>query len=169
MAENMNRSGGQFMNLKMIGSALAITLLAAILSSSVTVVADPGDDIVFLGTITDDPHVLPGAHWCVVTVDEVISGPHPNCTGVKVILYISPPWGYFEDNLSVGDRVEVFGDYSYNPAKDECTVSLNGNYDYHITKYREPRVPALTTPGLLALVVLLAALASVGIQRREKR
>lgn len=159
------------MNLKTIGSALAIVLLVPILCPAFTVVADPGEAILFLGTITDGPQVLFGSKWCVVTVDEVISGPYPNCTQVKVILYTSPlfPWGYFEANLSVGDRVEVFGNYSYNPAIDECTVSLNGNADYHIAKYLEPRVPAVTTPGLLALVVMLAALSILGIQRREKR
>jgi hypothetical protein len=70
-------------------------------------------------------------------IDEVISGPHPNCTLVKVIRYTSPPfpWGYFEANLSVGDRVEVLGNYRYNSAIDECSVSLNGNADYHIAKY----------------------------------
>ncbi|MGC9444218.1 MAG: hypothetical protein ACP5E9_04720 [Candidatus Methanospirareceae archaeon] len=158
----MNRSSGQFMNLKTIGSALAIAVLAAILCPAITVLADPGEEIVFLGTITKDPQVLPGSKWCVVTVDEVISGPHPNCTGVTVRMIIYPPWGYFEDDLSVGDRVEVFGNY-----RDDCTVILNGNEEYYITKYRVAHVPALTTPGLLALVVLLAALTVVGIRRRE--
>jgi len=49
------------MNLKSLGSALVIALLAASLCPSVTVVADPNEDIVFLGTVTDGPHVLPGA------------------------------------------------------------------------------------------------------------
>ncbi|HDS45316.1 MAG TPA: hypothetical protein ENN68_04360 [Methanomicrobia archaeon] len=154
------------MNLKTIGSALAIVLLATILCSAVAVLADPGEEILFLGTITDGPHALPGAKWCMVTVDQVISGPYPNCTEVKVRLYISPPfpWGYFETTLSAGDRVEVFGKYS-----EECTVSLNGNADYYITKYLRPQVPAINTPGLLVLVVMLAALIILGIQRREKR
>jgi hypothetical protein len=160
----MTRSKGEFMKMKTIGSALAIALIAAILCPSVTVVADPDEEIVFLGTITDGPHQLIGSKWCVVTVDEVISGPHPNCTGVTVRMYISPPWGYFEANLSVGDRVEVFGNYS-----DDCTVTLNGNIDYYITKYLRPRVPTLTTWGLLALIVLLAVLASVGIPQRKER
>jgi hypothetical protein len=152
------------MKMKTIERALAIALIAAILCPSVTVVADPGEEIVFLGTINDGPHVHLGSKWCVVTVDEVISGPHPNCTEVTVRMYIYPPLGYFEDNLSVGDRVEVFGNYS-----DDCTVLLNGNADYHIANYLGPRVPALTPPGLLALVVLLAALTVAGIRRRENR
>jgi hypothetical protein len=167
----MTRSKGEFMKMKTIERALAIALIAAILCPSVTVVADPGEEIVFLGTITDGPHQLIGSKWCVVAVDEVISGPYPNCTLVKVIRYTSPPfpWGYFEANLSVGDRVEVLGNYRYNSAIDECSVSLNGNADYHIANYLGPRVPALTPPGLLALVVLLAALTVAGIRRRENR
>ena len=115
---------------KVVVIAVAFVMIVALLSTSVTLAN--ADDIRLTGTVTDRyPEGLIGTKWWDVTVEGVISGPTP-CPELEVRLVSGPPfpWGYFDDDIAIGDTVEVYG--SYNAT--DCRVSLNGNEEYHITR-----------------------------------
>ena len=71
----------------------------------------------------------PGASHCYVSVDEWFSEPPLcECDEIRVSMIIYPPMGFWDRNISKGDRVEVYGEL--NPS---CTVNLNGER-YYIKK-----------------------------------
>ena len=49
---------------------------------------------------------------------------------MTVSVFIYPPFGYFDPNITIGDMVEVYGNYSED--QNGCSVSLNGKEDYYI-------------------------------------
>ena len=149
---------------KVMTVALALVMLVTILLPAVTVAND--GDIQCIGTVTDHyPEQLVGAKWWNVTVEEVMSGPPP-CPEISVVWIASPPfpWGYFDEDITIGDKVEVYGSYN----STDCRVSLNGNENYHITKITV-QAPTLTPIGIVALVGLLAILATGTIAMRKRR
>jgi hypothetical protein len=87
------------------------------------------EEIKFRGTVTGQSPPQLGAIWWNVTVDEVISGPQPCSNEITVSVFIYPPYGYFDPDITVGDKVEVYGKYY---AQGECYVSLNGKEDYYL-------------------------------------
>jgi len=139
-------------------------LVTIILVPSITL-ANSGD-VRFTGTVTDryPEHVI-GARWWDVNVDVVISGPTP-CPEPNVYLISSPPfpWGYFDDDIAIGDKVEVYGSYN----STDCSVSLHGNMGYHITKI-PVQAPTLAPLGIAALMGLLTLLTTSTIIRRKQR
>ena len=88
------------------------------------------DEIKFRGTVIEKSPPLIGGAWWNVTVDEVISGPQPCSNELTVYWGAYPPMGYFDPNITVGDTVEVYGNYSED--QNGCSVSLNGKNDYYI-------------------------------------
>jgi hypothetical protein len=118
------------------GSKVMVVAVAFVLAMLVTIIFVPSvtlandGDIRFTGTVTDRyPEGWIGTRWWNVTVGEVISGPTP-CPELVVRLIFVPPWGYFDDDIAIGDTVEVYGSYN----STNCRVSLNGNVEYYITK-----------------------------------
>ncbi|RLG26271.1 hypothetical protein DRN70_03335, partial [Methanosarcinales archaeon] len=49
---------------------------------------------------------------------------------MTVSVFIYPPFGYFDPNITIGDMVEVYGNYSED--QNGCSVSLNGKEDCYI-------------------------------------
>ena len=148
-----------------IGVAVAVAMLVTIILVPSVTLANDGD-IRFTGTVTDryQESVL-GARWWHVTVEEVISGPTP-CPELAVRLITAPPfpWGYFDDDIAIGDTVDVYGSYN----STDCSVSLNGNGAYHITKI-PVQAPTLAPLGIAALVVLLTLLTTSTLIKRKQR
>jgi hypothetical protein len=145
---------------KLIGvaAAVAILLMLTLALSS----ANLTQEIRFMGTVTDkNPPGQFGSLWWNVTLEELISGPQTSCDTLRVRLVISPPWGYYDSDIAVGDRVDVYGNHT-----SDCTVSLNGE-SYYIKKIT-PAAPALTPTGLIALVGLLSAIAAAVIVRKRR-
>ncbi|MGC9443626.1 MAG: right-handed parallel beta-helix repeat-containing protein [Candidatus Methanospirareceae archaeon] len=100
---------------------------------------DAAQEIRFTGRVTaKNPPGQPGALWWNVTVEEIISGPQTSCATLRVDLVPSPPIGYYESHIDVGDRVGVYGNY----ISHFCTVSLNGE-SYYIVAF--PSVHNLNT------------------------
>ena len=92
-------------------------------------------DITFIGTAIEyfgAPR--PGApHGWNVSVDEVISGSAPCSNWLNVTLQaVAPPVGYMDQNITAGDKVEVYGNYYEDP--ERCSVSLIGSEDYYIVR-----------------------------------
>jgi hypothetical protein len=146
---------------KAIGIALA--LLLTILLPGLAA-GGPDENIHCIGTVRDT-WVRPGARGWEVAVDEVISGPAP-CSEITVVLHISPPfpWGQFDENLIIGDHVDVYGRYNHS----QCTVYLNGDAEYHILKIPKP-VSIFTPLGLGAVVCVLVSVAMSKTVRRKRR
>jgi hypothetical protein len=148
---------------KAIGIALA--LLLTILLSNLAA-GGPDEDIHCIGTVHETWVLFGGRMW-QVAVEEVISGPQSPCNEVRVSLMtgIYPfTGGYFDPDIAIGDRVDVYGLYNHS----QCRVSLNENSNYHILKIPKP-VPALTQLGLVAVVGVLASVAMSKIVRRKRR
>ena len=108
-----------------IGVAVVVAVLLML------ILALPGaasaQEIRFTGTVTGkNPPGHTGALWWNVTAVELISGPQTSCDTLEVKLIIVPPMGNYESDIAIGDRVEVYGNYTSN-----CTVSLN-NESYYI-------------------------------------
>ncbi len=57
---------------------------------------------------------------------------------VTVAQALAPPWGFFDENVTAGDEVEVFGAY----IEDEtgCSVTLHGSVDYYFMPVAEEEV-----------------------------
>ncbi len=89
-------------------------------------------EIKFNGTVTGISPTLIGAGWWNVTVEEVISGPEPCSNEITVNWIAYPPWGYIDLNITIGDKVEVYGGYYED--QYGCNVSLNGKEEYYIKK-----------------------------------
>ncbi len=89
-------------------------------------------DITFIGTAIEyfeDSGVGAMYGWNV-SVDEVISGSTP-CNWLNVTLQtVAPPVGDMDQNITAGDKVEVYG-YCYEDPEG-CSVSLVGSEDYYI-------------------------------------
>jgi len=157
-------TGGRATGSKVLVVAVAFVMLVALLSPAVT--HANGGNIMFSGTVTDryQEGVL-GARWWNVTVGEVISGPTP-CPELAVRLISSPPlpWGYFDEDIAIGDTVDVYGSYN----STDCSVSLNGNVEYYITKI-PVQAPTLAPLGIAALMGLLTLLTTSTIIRRKQR
>ena len=62
---------------------------------------------------------------------------------VTVAQALAPPWGFFDENVTAGDEVEVFGAY----IEDEtgCSVTLHGSLDYYFMPVAEEEVAEETT------------------------
>ena len=98
-------------------------------------VVEEAKEVKFRGTVTGtSPEGLIGAiHW-YVSVDEWISGSLP-CDEIDVVIAMCPPFGSYDNSISKGDKVEVYG--VVNPfGSDICTVGLNGE-SYYIKKIEE--------------------------------
>jgi parallel beta-helix repeat protein len=109
---------------KVIGVAAAVAILLMLILALSG--AASAQEIQFTGTVTDkNPSGQIGALWWNVMVEEIISGPQTFCDNLKIELISSPPMGDFDSDIAVGDRVEVYGNYTSN-----CTVSLNGESYY---------------------------------------
>jgi hypothetical protein len=145
---------------KAIGIALA--LLLTILLPTLTA-GGPDENIHCTGTVRDT-WVHLGARGWEVAVDEVVSGPAP-CSEITIVLHIAPPfpWGQFDENIVIGDHVDVYGLYNHS----ECTVYLNGDAGYHILKI-PVSVTALTPLGLGAVMGVLVSVAMSKIVRRKR-
>jgi len=97
----------------------------------------PVKEVKFKGTVTGtSPEGLIGAiHW-YVSVDEWFSGSLP-CDEIDVVIAMCPPFGSYDNSISKGDKVEVYG--VVNPfGSDICTVGLNGE-SYYIKKIEEEK------------------------------
>ncbi|MHC1572322.1 MAG: NosD domain-containing protein [Methanosarcinales archaeon] len=106
-------------------------------------VGEQNADIKFKGTITEISPPSIGAAWWNVSVDELISGPQPCSNEITVSVFIYPPFGYFDPNITIGDMVEVYGNYIED--QNGCSVSLNGKEDYYIYIIPASRVHNLNT------------------------
>jgi hypothetical protein len=144
---------------KLIGVAAAVAILLMLILALSG--ANSTEEIRFTGTVTAENPPMPGSAWWNVTVEEIISGPQVSCDPLRARMAISPPMGQIESGIAIGDRVEVYGKYV-----PDCQVSLNGD-DYYMKKV-SPQVPALTPTGLIALVGLLSAIATVTIVRKRR-
>jgi len=91
-------------------------------------------DITFIGTAIESFNAsMPGAPYgWNVSVDEVISGPAPCSDWLNVTIYATFPAGSMDQNITAGDKVEVYGNYSDGP--EGCSVSLVGSEDYYIVR-----------------------------------
>jgi hypothetical protein len=145
---------------KAIGIALALVLTILLPSLAA---GEPDENIHCTGTVRDT-WVHLGARGWEVAVEEVFSGPVP-CSEITVTLRTSPPfpWGQFDENIVIGDRVDVYGRYNHS----QCRVYLNGDAGYHILKI-PVSVTALTPLGLGAVVCVLASVAMSKIVRRKR-
>jgi len=99
-------------------------------------VGEGEEEIKFTGTVTGCSPLAIGFRWWNVTVDEVISGPQPCSTEITVSWLAYPPVGYFDPNITIGDKVEVYGRYYED--QYGCNVSLNGKEEYYIKKIETP-------------------------------
>jgi hypothetical protein len=144
---------------------IALVLLLTILLPTLAA-GGPDENIHCTGTVRDT-WTHPGARGWEVAVEEVISGPVP-CSEITVTWRstnpVTSPWGQFDENIVIGDRVDVYGRYNHS----ECTVFLNGDAEYHILKIPKP-APALTPLGLGALVGVLASVAMSTLIRRKRK
>ncbi len=89
-------------------------------------------NITFIGTAIEYFEAsMPGAQYgWNVSVDEVISG-STSCNWLNVTLQsVAPPVGSMDSNITAGDKVEVYGNYSED--SEGCSVSLVGSEDYYI-------------------------------------
>ncbi|MGC9445108.1 MAG: right-handed parallel beta-helix repeat-containing protein [Candidatus Methanospirareceae archaeon] len=110
---------------KVIGVAAALAILIMLILALSG--ASSAQEIRFTGTVTGkNPPGQMGALWWNVTAVELISGPQTSCDTLKVEVIIYPPMGHIESGITIGDRVEVCGNYT-----SDCTVSLN-NESYYI-------------------------------------
>ena len=91
----------------------------------------------FTGTVTDKNPPLPGSVWWNVSVETISSGPQTACDTLRVRLVIAHPMGHYDSDIAVGDRVEVYGNYT-----GDCTVSLNG-LNYSIKRIIYPSIPGI--------------------------
>jgi parallel beta-helix repeat protein len=91
-------------------------------------------DIKFIGTAIEYFNAsMPGAPYgWNVSVDEVINGPEPCSDWLNVTLQAVYPRGFMDQNITAGDKVEVYGDYCEDP--EGCSVSLIGSEEYHIRR-----------------------------------
>ena len=105
--------------LKVIGVAAAVAILLMLILALSG--ADSAQEIRFKGTVTAKNPPEPGSLWWNVTVEELISGSQTSCDTLMVRLVIAPPFGYYDSDIAVGDRVDVYGNYT-----SDCAVSLNG-------------------------------------------
>jgi type 1 fimbria pilin len=154
---------GRALGSKVLVVAVALAMLVTIILSPSVTLAN-GGDIRFTGTVTD-AGLRPGYGWWNVTVEKVIGGPQP-CRDVIMVYYMSfIPVGYIDHNITIGDTVDVYGSYN----STDCSVSLNGNVSYHITKI-PVQAPTLAPLGIAALVGLLTVVAtSTMVVRRKQR
>ena len=123
------------------GICIAIALLGAFMggASAATVYETSANylavsDITFIGTAIESFNAsMPGAPYgWNVSVDEVISGSTP-CNWLNVTLQtVAPPVGDMDQNITAGDKVEVYGNYYEDP--EGCSVSLVGSEDYYIVR-----------------------------------
>ena len=91
-------------------------------------------DIKFIGTAVEYFGAsMPGAPYgWNVSVDEVIRG-STSCTWLNVTLQsVAPPVGAMDQNITAGDKVEVYGKYYDDP--EGHSVSLIGSDDYYIIR-----------------------------------
>ena len=95
-------------------------------------------EIRFTGTVTGmSPPEQVGVLWWNVSVETISSGPHTSCDTLTVEVILSPPVGDYDSAIGIGDRVEVYGNYTA-----DCTVSLNG-LNYSITRPKYPSIPGI--------------------------
>ena len=93
----------------------------------------PVKEVKFGGTVTGtSPEGLIGAINWYVSVDEWISGSLP-CDEIDVTIGIVPPMGFWDENISKGDKVEVYGKVDPWGEGKNCAVGLNGE-SYYIKK-----------------------------------
>jgi len=116
-----------------VGGASAATVYRTSLNTSANYLAV--SDITFIGTAIEyfeDSGVGAMYGWNV-RVDEMISGHAPCGDWLNVTLQtVAPPVGYMDPNITAGDKVEVYGNYSDDP--EGCSVSLIGSEDYYIVR-----------------------------------
>jgi hypothetical protein len=92
-------------------------------------------EIKFTGTAVERCGVVAGADYWVVNVEELISGPpwSGKLTVYTINIFAdSPIWGYADPDISVGDKVEVYG--KCVSSWGGKSVTLNGREDYYIKK-----------------------------------
>ena len=92
----------------------------------------PKKEVKFRGTVTGlGPNVIGSKEW-YVSVDEWISGSLP-CDEIDVTIAMCPPWGSYDNSISKGDKVEVYGKVDPWGEGKNCEVGLNGE-SYYIKK-----------------------------------
>ncbi len=96
-------------------------------------------EIKFIGT-AQSFHQLIGGSWWVVRVEQVVFGPQPCTTELRVITWTSgtPPliWGYVDPEIKPNDRVQVYGRYLTDPHKESgCYVTLEWSGLYGSSLY----------------------------------
>jgi hypothetical protein len=114
-----------------MGCASAATVYGASLNTSDHYLAE--SNITFIGTAIEyfeEPGFGAPYGWNV-SVDEVISGSTP-CNWLNVTIYATFPAGSMDKNITAGDKVEVYGNYSDDP--EGCSVSLVGSENYYIAR-----------------------------------
>ena len=115
-----------------MGCASAATVYGASLNTSDHYLVE--SNITFIGTAIEyfeEPGVGAPYGWNV-SVDEVLSGSTP-CNWLNVTIQtVAPPFGSMDSNITAGDKVKVYGNYSDDP--EGCSVSLVGSEDYHIVR-----------------------------------
>ncbi len=72
---------------------------------------------------------MPGAAtiWAVSVTSDEEGALCSDVINVTVAQALAPPWGFFDENVTAGDEVEVFGAYD----ETECSVTLHGSADYY--------------------------------------
>jgi putative hemolysin len=124
------------------------------------------NEIRFTGTaIAYNEGDMPGAPTCwTVEIDKIISGPRPCSNKIDVcIAAVAPPVGYMDPSITIGSKVEAYGDYIEN--QDKCSVTLAGSVGYYIKKMTP--VPALTSIGILLLSTIVGVFGVLTIKRKD--
>ena len=103
-------------------------------------------NVTFMGVATEFiPGDMPGAPtiWVVNVTSAEEGALCSDVISVTVAQALAPPWGFFDENVTAGDEVEVFGAY----IEDEtgCSVTLHGSLDYYFMPVAEEEVAEETT------------------------
>lgn len=140
---------------KMTTKVLCCLVVIAILMSTIPVsvfASSTGDNVKFRGVVTGTcPEGLIGGTYWYVNVDEWISG-SLSCDEIFVgivIVIVPTEMGFYDPDISEGDRVEVYG--VVNPRDGGiCTVGLNGLV-YYIKKIgsQEETKPTHPSPKIV--------------------
>ena len=92
-------------------------------------------EIKFIGIAVERCGIVAGADYWIVNVEELISGPpwSGKLTVYTINIFAdSPIWGHADPDITVGDKVEVYGKCKVGWGVK--SVTLNGNENYYIKK-----------------------------------
>ncbi len=165
--------------LRTILSAGVLAVLLVLACSGTAAAACPNDEnmgtVNFRGVVTGEPVIdAIGAGGVNVQIDEILSDPTGNLTIGDVVTVGYPIVLRFADiNATVGDRVEVCGEYcdigeipdGWSEVGDHLVWLCEADHFYRLLSPTTP-VPALAPTGIIALIGLLCVIGMIRIRRR---